>query len=94
VPRGIPWQRSFNFVASCARDRSADLDAVFPPDHPEIDPQVVALIRPDMREAEDAEAPFERDGDVSILADSAAAWRRIARDPSLNSAYPGLKAAL
>jgi hypothetical protein len=76
------------------RCRSADLDAVFPPDHSEIDPQVVAIIRPDMRVAEDAEAAFERDGDASVLVGCAAAWRRIARDPSLDSAYPGLKAAL
>lgn len=81
----------WGFLRRC---RSADLDDVFPPDHAEIDPQVVAIIRPDMREAEDAEATFERDGDVSVLVGCAASWRRIARDPSLDSAYPGLKAAL
>jgi tetratricopeptide (TPR) repeat protein len=80
-----------DFIRRC---RGAGLDAVFPPDHPEIDPQVVAIIRPDTREAEDAEATFERDGEASVLIAYAAAWRRIARDPSLASAYPGLKAAL
>jgi tetratricopeptide (TPR) repeat protein len=76
------------------RCRSVGLDAVFPPDHPDIDPQVVAIIRPDMQEADDAEAAFEREGDASVLTCCAAAWRRIVREPSLDSAYPGLKAAL
>ena len=76
------------------RCRSVGLDAVFPPDHPDIDPQVVAIIRPDMQEADDAEAAFEREGDASVLTGCAAAWRRIVREPSLKSAYPGLRAAI
>jgi len=80
-----------SFLRRC---RSVGLDAVFPPDHPDIDPQVVAIIRPDMQEADDAEAAFERENDASVLTGCAAAWRRIVGEPSLDSAYPGLKAAL
>lgn len=82
------------FRAFVQRCRATGLAAVFPPDHPAIDPVVVAIIDPDMAAANDAEQDYDRTGDIGLLTAAATAWRRVMTHPSLASAYPGLRAAL
>jgi tetratricopeptide (TPR) repeat protein len=79
------------FVGRCRR---TGLAAVFLPDHPDIDPVIVSIVGTDMRAADDAEGSYDRTGDIDALTAAAAAWRRVMTDPSLVSAYPGLRAAL
>jgi hypothetical protein len=79
------------FIGRCRR---TGLAAVFPPDHPDIDPAVVSVIGADMRAADDAEASYDRTGDIAALTTAAAAWHQVMTHPSLASAYPGLRAAL
>ena len=82
------------FRAFAGRCRRAGLAAVFPPDHPAIDPVVVSIVGADMRAADDAERAYDRTGDIGTLTAATAAWHRVMTHPSLVSAYPGLRAAL
>jgi hypothetical protein len=79
------------FIGRCRR---AGLAAVFPPDHPDIDPAVVSAVGADMRAADEAEEWYDRTGDIDALTAAAAAWRQVMAHPDLASAYPGLRAAL
>jgi hypothetical protein len=79
------------FVGRCRR---TGLIAVFPPDHPDIDPAVVSAVGADMRAADKAEESYDRTGDINALTAAATAWRRVMAHPGLASAYPGLRAAL
>lgn len=79
------------FVGRCRR---TGLAAVFPPDHPDIDPAVVSAVGADMRAADETEASYDRTGDINALTAAATAWRQVMAHPDLASAYPGLRAAL
>jgi hypothetical protein len=89
--RAVAISQLREFVGRCRR---TGLAAVFPPGHPEIDPAVVSVVGADMRAADDAEALYDRTGDIDALTTAAAAWRRVMTQPSPASAYPGLRAAL
>ncbi len=82
------------FRAFAGRCRHARLAAVFLPDHPAIDPVVVSIVSADMRAADDAERAYDCTGDIGALTAAAASWRRVMTHPSLESAYPCLRAAL
>ena len=82
------------YRAFTGRCRRSGLAAVFVPGHPAIDPVVVSMVSADMRAVQDAERDYDQTGDTGLLAAAAAGWRRIMAHPSLQSAYPGLRAAL
>jgi tetratricopeptide (TPR) repeat protein len=79
------------FAGRCRRD---GLATVFLPDSPIIDPAVVAHISTDMSTAGDAERAYGHCGDIGMLTAAVAGWQRVTSHPSLDSAYPGLRAAL
>ncbi|MGH4009933.1 MAG: hypothetical protein ACRDTH_17570 [Pseudonocardiaceae bacterium] len=89
---GYPDAAIAQLRAFLDRCRRTGLDTVFPHGHPDIDPHILTSVRPDMAEA--AEALYARTSDPAQLNTAAGAWRRILREPRLDSAYPGLAAAL
>ena len=79
------------FLVRCA---SASYDSVFPPDCDIIDPRVHAVVAADVTAADAADNLHVESGDSAALDNAAAAWRRVLAAPELESAYPGLRAAL
>lgn len=79
------------FLVRCA---SGSCDAIFPPDCDIIDPQVYAVVAADIAAASAADDVHAGSGDSTALDIAAEAWHQVLTAPELDSAYPGLRAAL
>lgn len=79
------------FLVRCA---TASLDVVFPSDSDIVDPTAYAVVATEVNAANKADNRYAESGDPAALDVAADAWRRVLTVPELDSAYPGLRAAL